>query len=192
MNGKGEFSLPVLLPFNKTGMLKKNFHEYGSWCERRLFSLMIFVLEINTNTMLSGFSWIQYVVFLMIVTTVYYGIVLFMFYKKDFIAYLNRSGKISSAGEINITGDNIAKAFIPDTIDPGMLQHEIHLLLKEAAGKKLIKEEIIISLQILLGPYPSLQSSSLKESVNNYIITQTENICSIHLDEQNVNQVWLR
>ncbi len=125
-------------------------------------------------------------------TSVYYGVAFFMFYKKDFFGYINKSQKSLSIGEIKITGDGIAESSFEDTTDSGVLRNEIQSLLKKAADKKLIKEEIIMSLQILLGLYPSLQSSSLKESVNNYIITQTENICSIHLDEENVNQVWLR
>ncbi len=153
---------------------------------------MIFVQEINTNTMLSGISWIQYLVFLIIVTTVYYIIVFFIFYRKDFFAYINKSGKTLSDGEITISGDNIGEASIRNATDPSELQHEIQLLLKEAAAKKLIKEEIIMSLQILLGPYHSLQSNPLKETINNYIITQTENICSIHLDAESIDQVWVR
>ncbi len=153
---------------------------------------MIFVLETNLKTMLSGISWMHYIIFLVVMTPVYYGVVFFMFYKKDFFAYINKSWESRSVGEIKITGESIAESSFEGTTDPGVLRNEIQSLLKKAADKKLIKEEIIMSLQILLDPYPSLQSSSLKESVNNYIITQTENICSIHLDEENVNQVWLR
>lgn len=153
---------------------------------------MIFVLETNLKTMLSGISWMHYIIFLVVMTPVYYGVVFFMFYKKDFFAYINKSRESLSDGEIKITGESIAESSFEDTTHPGIMRNEIRSLLTEAADKKLIKEEIIMSLQILLGRYPSSQSSSLKESVNNYIITQTENICSIHLDEENVNQVWLR
>ena len=78
-----------------------------------------------------------------------------------------------SVGEIKITGESIAESSFEGTTDPGILRNEIQSLLKEAAYKKLIKQEIIMSLQILLGSYHSWQSSPLKESINNYIINQT-------------------
>lgn len=153
---------------------------------------MIFVFETNSTTMLSGISWLQYIVFLVVMTSAYYGVVSFMFYKKDVFAFINKSQESLSVGEIKITGESILESSLEKVTDTGILQHEIQSMLKEAANKKVIKEEIIMSLQILLEPYPSLQSNSLKELVNNYIIIQTQNICSIHLDEETVNQVWLR
>lgn len=134
----------------------------------------------------------QYIIFLVVTSTTYYGVVLFMFYKNDIFFYINKSQVSLLRREIKINGETIAASSFENAIDPGILQHEIQLLIKEAADKKLIKEEVIMSLQILLASNHSLQSSSLKESINNYIITQTETICSIHLKEEDVNAVWLR
>ena len=113
---------------------------------------MIFVLETNFKAMLSGISWMQYIIFLIVMTSVYYGVVFFKFYKKDFFAYINKSRESLSVGEIKITGESIAESSFEDTTDPGILRNEIQSLLKNAADKKLIKEEIIMELKILLGP----------------------------------------
>lgn len=70
------------------------------------------------------------------------------------------------------------------------LENEIKLSLEEGQQRKLIKEEIIMSLQILLNNYYDLKLSEHKNSINKYIVEECQNICSIHLNEENVNQLW--
>ncbi len=70
------------------------------------------------------------------------------------------------------------------------LENEIRLRLKDGYQRKMIKEEIIMSLQILLNNYHDLKLSEHKNSINKYIVEECQNICSIHLNEENVNQLW--
>ena len=63
---------------------------------------MIFVEEINTNTMLSNISWNQYAAFLTVVVFTYYVIVLSIFYRKSIFHYLNRFINGTNPDAINV------------------------------------------------------------------------------------------
>ena len=139
----------------------------------------------QTNTMLSNISWKDFIVFMTMIITMYYIIVFFIFYRKDIFYYSGRLFRGSLNREFNYA------AFLNLTTRQS-LENEIRLCLEEGNRKKQIKEEIMMSLQIILSHYDVVKMSEQKISVNKYIVEQCQNICSIHLDEENADQLWLR
>lgn len=68
---------------------------------------------------------------------------------------------------------------------------ELQAFFAQSGKTKAVKQEMIYSLQRLLRKYPSIRASEYEDSVNNLIIAQLEDLCSIHLDEEDVIRVWL-
>jgi hypothetical protein len=68
---------------------------------------------------------------------------------------------------------------------------ELNAFFEESRRKKVMKEELIYSLQLLLKKYPSLKDSEYKESLSNLIATQCEDTCLVRLNADEVYHVWL-
>ncbi|MDQ6762624.1 MAG: hypothetical protein M3015_08355 [Bacteroidota bacterium] len=141
--------------------------------------------------MLSNISWDQYATFLSITLIAYYIVILSLFYRKDFLHYLSRFNNSTSDGAFDIIEQEKDKPAIVDSTDLNTLENELEAALQNGGKNKLIKEEIFLSLQLVLRNYHSLKFSPQKELINNYIIQGCEKLCSIHLDDENVNQLWL-
>jgi hypothetical protein len=55
---------------------------------------------------------------------------------------------------------------------------------------KAVKSEVVYALYNILQKYPALRSSEYKESLTKIIATECENICSIHLNAEELKGVW--
>jgi hypothetical protein len=63
----------------------------------------------------------------------------------------------------------------------------------EAAIKKAGKQELLLSLHLLLKPYTALtvlQANAFRFAINNFIEEQTANCCSIHLNNEELLALW--
>ena len=71
------------------------------------------------------------------------------------------------------------------------LQDEVKETIEEAVAKKYAKAEIILSIKTVLEKY-ALGATPFRIAVNNFIERTCINNCSIHLDEDELKQLWLR
>lgn len=99
--------------------------------------------------MFSGISWYSYLSFLMVVITTYYLVVFTIFYKKEIIFWFNKFKSFDTRNSFLfdrmqeadiLTGDNALES----------LQRDIVQTLNECLNRKLIEQEILLSLELLL------------------------------------------
>lgn len=158
---------------------------------------MIFAKEsTNSLKMFTNISWSEYSIFILITVFIYYIIILVIFYKGEIV---NRVEKLQLPHKRSNNYNPSALEEIESDLhsvntDPSneiiKLQEEIQSQLQRAKSKKSIKEEIIMSLQLVLQNYTSIKESSNKDFINNYIKEVLENLCSIHLDEKEIDTLW--
>ena len=67
---------------------------------------------------------------------------------------------------------------------------QINTVIKDAAENNLVKQEIIYSLQQLTTKYSVIGNSPFKSFITDYILTECDNYCSIHLNENEVTAIW--
>src|SRR5665213_2078658 len=143
--------------------------------------------------MFTNISWSEYSIFILISVFIYYIIILVIFYKGEIV---NRVENLqlqhkrlikynpSDSEEIESDLNSVSIDYANEIIK---LQEEIQSQLQRAKSKKSIKEEIIMSLQLVLQNYPAIKESSNKDFINNYIKEVLENLCSIHFDEKEID-----
>ena len=141
--------------------------------------------------MFSGISWYDYLSFLVVAVIAYYLVVFTIFYRKEIISWVNKFKSVDTRDSFLfdymqkaniVTGDNL----------PETLQRDIMQTLNEGVKMKLIEQEIIMTLELLLSNYKHQILPPQREKINEYIIRECNNICSIHLDEEKAVSLWLR
>ncbi len=141
--------------------------------------------------MINNISWQSYWIWLAVISTGYYLVIYLLYYRHDFKVWIHRkpyySDGIVSASESNIQPpvERDAERLIDSCMD------ELNAFFEESRRKKVMKEELIYSLQLLLKKYPSLKDSEYKESLSNLIATQCEDTCLVRLNADEVYHVWL-
>ena len=70
------------------------------------------------------------------------------------------------------------------------LMDEIGQVLKTAASKKYIKEELITALQIKVSQYPMLEGTDFKSTISGFIVTESRKACSVFLSEDELERLW--
>ena len=136
-------------------------------------------------------SWQGYWIWLAVISAGYYLVIYLLYYRHDLKAWIhpkpNNSDGIVTASEsiIQPPVEKDAERLIDSCMD------ELNAFFEESRRKKVMKEELIYSLQLLLKKYPSLKDSEYKESLSNLIATQCEDICLVRLNADEVYHVWL-
>ncbi len=138
----------------------------------------------KSSNMFTNISWKEFAVFIAAASFLYYAWLLFIFYAKDILRIFNKN----KVAEAKLESENASEEIFGIVY---RLQDEVKETIEEAAAKKYQKEEIIISLQMVLEKY-SLAATPFQFAVNNFIERTCKNSCSINLDEQELKQLWLR
>jgi len=149
--------------------------------------------------MLTNISWKEYSIFILIAVFIYYIVILIVFYKSEIFKLVNNLQLLHKNSNGFNASDTLEKSNNDlHAVDTGsseasiQLQKEIKSLLENANLKKSVREEIVMSLQLVLQNCHSIRQSQFKDSINHYIKETIENICSIHLNDQEVEQLWFR
>ena len=136
-------------------------------------------------------SWQGYWIWLAVISAGYYLVIYLLYYRHDLKVWIHpkpyNSDGIVPASESIIQPhvEKDAERLIDSCID------ELNAFFEESRRKKIMKEELIYSLQLLLKKYPSLKDSEYKESLTNLIATQCEDTCLVRLNADEVYHVWL-
>jgi hypothetical protein len=136
-------------------------------------------------------SWQGYWIWLAVISAGYYLVIYLLYYRHDLKVWIHpksyNSDGIVSASESIIQPhvEKDAERLIDSCMD------ELNAFFEESRRKKVMKEELIYSLQLLLKKYPSLKDSEYKESLSNLIATQCEDTCLVRLNADEVYHVWL-
>ena len=141
--------------------------------------------------MINNISWQGYWITLALISAGYYLVIYLLYYRHDFKLWIHpkpyNSDGIVSGSETTIQPpvEKDAERLIDSCMD------ELNAFFEESRRKKVMKEELIYSLQLLLKKYPSLKDSEYRESLSNLIATQCEDSCLVRLNADEVYHVWL-
>ena len=150
--------------------------------------------------MFSNFSWSEYLFFIAILSLVYYAVVLYTYYRHDFLIAIKRNQFSSPTAHVKAndsTQSNITAAIIPeDNKAKGeeaafqSLLDEVRAYLEEKSQTKVEKSLLLQDLDMIAGKYPSLAESIYKESIEEFIANQVEMNCAVSLSEEELRGIW--
>ena len=148
--------------------------------------------------MLNNISWASYAYAISIILIIYYVLVIAIYFRKGVRGLLSRQSKrLANPVEkdmppIQDSGNNASNEVIEKTAtsETNELLLSLQSLIKKAAARKYVKEELLQSIQLKLQNYPVLKDSQLTGSINNFIKAESENNCSIHLSDDEVKVLW--
>ncbi|MFL9829722.1 hypothetical protein ABS764_02560 [Flavobacterium sp. ST-87] len=158
--------------------------------------------------MLSGISWNNYIIVVVLLSVVWYLFVGLYYYFdtiKDVITG-KRKLQFRSLAEKSISkkdydfDDHLSEEVLNapvtfEPVDPDFnmvedLTAKLKITISDAHQKKLIKSEFEVRLQILLTEYASLGSSPFRPSINEFIVGECEKQDSVLLTHQEVDSLW--
>jgi len=151
--------------------------------------------------MLTGISWGQFLSFWTVLLILYYAAVAVIFYKTD-IFYLLKNGfgkrKALGAASIHESNGLLEKNNVQEvSTEKPTNQSAVHDLLEElkivfarALAKSYQKEELLMALQLLFKKYQSIKNTPFQSAVNNQIIRECLDSCSIELESNDLINCW--
>ena len=152
--------------------------------------------------MFHSVSWHTYWTAIITASLVYYIIVYVAYFRPALNSALTGKWFANFSTSTELTdADETIPASIPRSLETSVSEVEDHVIqacieelnafFENQKKSRAIKTELMHSLHILLCKYPSLKSSAYKEALSNVIATQCENICSIHLNADELKGVWM-
>jgi hypothetical protein len=134
----------------------------------------------NRKRMLQSITWSQYCLFLIIATIAFYLFVWIVFFK----AKLSLLPGLANIRTFSIHGEDA-----PDEV-MSTAQHivdELRPLFQHGPNKN----ELLLSLKNKLKKYNQWEEPGFRETINEFILNESQNKCSICLGEQDQRAVWL-
>ena len=140
--------------------------------------------------MLSNISWLNYWTVIGIILFLYYLAICFRYYLFDVKQILSGKSTLSFKRHMNNNSVEIFQQNFSPTID--QIKQEIRMILSDASERTLVKQELIFSLRLLFKKYSTIKKdSSFKTAINDYLLRDNSNYCSIHLSEEEVMSLWV-
>ena len=164
--------------------------------------------------MFTSISWVDYLTIIIILLGVYYLFIAIRYYSNELKQLLPANRRVANSAvhesELEKSPDRSSKLKSNQTelfdnektsVDFGNVNDDIFyhveqltIQLKEriaeAADKKYIKEEFILSLQLLTKKYHFLKGSSFFTALNNLIASECEKYDYVHLTEDDRLRLW--
>ena len=147
--------------------------------------------------MIKQISWASYWTAIALTSIFYYVFICLRYYLSDIrqiFAGKSKSGFRKKVHGNSINGGSEITSSSQEELFPviNQLVQEIKMMLEDALQKKLRKQEILYGFQLLLKKYPAVKDTPFESIVNNYILTECSNCCSIHIEKEEVNMLWLK
>jgi hypothetical protein len=179
----------------------------------------VFIKKLKIEFMLKSISWTAYWTVITIALIIYYATIFGKYYLVEIKQLLRGNSnlflKIKSDEKITTTAsvspnksydgikNNDEEIFEQEYNDEIFSQtnllpvinqftDEIKNALEYALRNKLIKQELIFSLQNIFQKYQIIKKSAFKSSITNYTLIECLNFCSIHLEDNELQMLWER
>ena len=137
--------------------------------------------------MLNKISWQNYWTMVALLTAAYYLFIYLLYFRNNFSFKLSKIFKDNEAvNNTDPTEGGKAEANVFDSC-----LNELATFFEEANGRKWMKEELLYALQRVLKKYASLKNSSYEETIHRLTILQCKDICAVHINAEELNQLWL-
>lgn len=130
--------------------------------------------------MLQSISWSNYFLVIVIATILYYLFTWLVFFKGR-VASLKNTSRLFSGTSISEDA--------PDEVMTS-IQYVLDELRPLFAGRH-NRSELLMSLQRQLAKYKDEDDTNFREIINQFIATESDRQCSIHLGEEDLRAVWL-
>jgi len=137
--------------------------------------------------MLRSISWAQFTITAISALFLYYGILVGIFHKQVFRWFKNLSVRNAKTGPGDGKSPNAATLY---TLPP-MLVPTLDARIREAASKKMPREELVQFLREITIQYPTLAGTTLQTTLNQLVIEKCQNICSISLSDVELSKLWM-
>jgi hypothetical protein len=140
--------------------------------------------------MLSKISWSEFIWFLIFLLVPYYLFVLTFYFRKEILSYMGktalseRSLMDSQSLAISSTQDDMSFSAIHDLLE------DLKNLFAVALKTRMVKDELVQSIQSRLKGYPNLAASDLREDISNHIQGEAKTVCGIWLDNGDLQRLW--
>lgn len=157
-----------------------------------------YLLYQNYQKMFHSISWKEYTTFIIIATSFYYVVIILIFYRSLVTSLIKRFATTSSSFDVSSRQEeetSLPSEYSEQPDEKTMLkaiERQIREQLVRAKSLKSVKEEVVTALELLLKPYVTVVQPDAKHQINNYIRALAKNICSIHLEEEEVDRLWFR
>ncbi len=125
--------------------------------------------------MLQNISWSQFWLVIILTSFIYYLFVWIIIYKAKF-SLLKFKTRISDV-----------------VLNSGTDREDISIILgdlEEAFANKQNKSELILALQKKIQSYQEIEDPGFRDSINRFILSESQNKCSIRLDEDDLRTLW--
>ena len=125
--------------------------------------------------MLQNISWWQFWLVIILTSFIYYLFVWIIIYKAKF-SLLKFKTRISDV-----------------VLNSGTDREDISIILgdlEEAFANKQNKSELILALQKKIQSYQEIDDPGFRDSVNRFILSESQNKCSIRLEEDDLRTLW--
>ena len=125
--------------------------------------------------MLQNISWSQYWLVIILTSSIYYLLVWIIIYKAKF-SLLKFKTRISDV-----------------VLNSGTDREDISIILgdlEEAFANKQNKSELILALQKKIQSYQEIEDPGFRDSINRFILSESQNKCSIRLEEDDLRTLW--
>lgn len=150
--------------------------------------------------MLQKFSWSEYWTVVIVIVAIYYAIVFLLLYRNGLLKPPSWKRPTPAQPVPSKPAQKQAierqSAFV---IDPAKekekqlmsLIDDVTNFLRDIAGKSYVKEEIIMGLQVFMRDYKQFEGTPHQPDINEFLIAEVDNYCSVDLTGEEVDRVWL-
>lgn len=140
--------------------------------------------------MFSSISWPSYISTVAILLVIYYSFVFYLCYRKNIIQFLTTGGINGEGREQNRSATDTAAE---DQQAEENYVNEVKALIQQSGYSRLSKEELVILLQQMLGSrrFETMRLPGVQKRLNKIIIYECQTNCSMHLDEEDLERVWI-
>ncbi|MFC4478955.1 hypothetical protein [Flavobacterium chungangensis] len=148
--------------------------------------------------MFTNISWNSYLTVIGTAVIIWYLIIVLKFYSGDLQKIFSGEKKlklpsfkknIQTTREAKSISDSFSESF--DTLDDAeQLSGRIQMAAAESAEKNLSKEQFENYLRMILEEYPYVKMSSLRESINKLIVSESEKYPALHLTLSEADSLW--
>lgn len=150
--------------------------------------------------MFNNISWSEYLTFVAVSALIWYVYVLFTYYRYDLLQVINGKRTVP-ANSVRFTTSAMKQPaqsnpedYQPKSIEANQsvesFTDEVKAYLEEAGQNEVSKDILLQSLSAIASKYSSLAESEYKDSLEQFIINQTEINCAVFLGENEVSRVW--
>jgi hypothetical protein len=156
------------------------------------------------GTMFNSITWGQYFSTVALLLICYYAYTGYRYYRWEILGTMgikkvddSGAGKITSSDFKNLIVTENPEDYLPKTaleIDISPLvqsfNDEANAYLQEAANKRVQKEELFTSLQLIASKYPALRNADCKSELLRSVLIEVNKYCPGLLQQNDINQLW--